>query len=680
MFVKPLQLSCVVLAICSAGIEAVAAQNVARLEARPASIRVTVGESVPFEVVALDDRGNVVDAPVRIAAPRRAARIRNGQLEGLLPGEYEIFATLTRPDASGGQPATLTVPLVVNWPSVTEVQIRTEPGTLYDGTTIRHWGVAVHADRSTRPDAEFVWTSSDHGVATVDLFGNVTARSVGTVTISATFQRIAAQVMYEVRPLPATRLEIEGGLNEVRTGDVQTFTAVARSANGAVVDDVPIVWSHSYTPPAHVIAPGAPGQLAAGKFVADVPGVYTVMASAGPLNSRRTFRAVPREAVQQLDVVGVDRQSRSRTTDFWVFEGVDGRDYALTGSKLADGHAFMWDVTDPANIFKTDSIQVDARSVNDVKVSPDARYATMTREGASNRRNGVVILDLADPAHPTIASTFDEGLTGGVHNAFPTNDYVFVLSGGDKYVILDVRDIYNPKYVSEYNHPDSRVHDVWVHDGIAYSAEWATGVVVVDVGNGRWGGTIENPVFVTSYPVPSGTTHAVFPYRSQSTGTFYLFIGDENMNRRGLANAGSGAPRGDYATPYDPTTGTGGTLLSTQGYIEVIDFSDRERPHMVARYEASEFGTHNIWVQDDKLYQAYYEGGLRVVDVSGELMGNLYTQGREIAVYRPGDPTGFVPNSPMVWSAMPHKGHVFFSDTNSGLWAVKLQPKDRPVM
>ena len=680
MFVRSLQLGYIVLAICSAGIEALVAQDVARLEARPASVRVTVGESVPFEVVALDDRGNVVDAPVRIAAPRRAARIQDGQLEGLEPGEYEIFATLTLPDASGRQLATLTVPLVVNWPSVAGVEIHTEPGTLYDGTTIRHWGVALHADGSTRPDAEFVWASSDPGVATVDPFGNVTARSVGTVTIAATFQRIAAQMTYEVRPLPATRLEIEGGLAEVRTGDVQTFTAVATSANGTVVDDVPIVWTHSYTPLPNVIAPGAPGQLAAGKFVADVPGVYTVMASAGPLNSRRTFRAVPREAVQQLDVVGVGRQSRSRTTDFWVFEGVDGRDYALTGSKLADGHAFVWDVTDPANIFKTDSIKVDARSVNDVKVSPDARYATLTREGASNRRNGVVILDLADPAHPTIASTFDEGLTGGVHNAFPTDDYLFALSGGDKYVILDVRDIYNPKYVSEYNHPDSRVHDVWVHDGIAYSAEWGTGVVVVDVGNGRWGGTIESPVFVTSYPVPTGTTHAVFPYRSESTGTFYLFIGDENMNRRGLANAGSGAPRGDYQTPYDPTSGTGGTLLSTQGYIQVIDFSDPERPQMVARYEVTEFGTHNIWVQDDKLYQAYYEGGLRIVDVSGELMGNLYTQGREIAVYRPGDPTGFVPNSPMVWSAMPHKGHVFFSDTNSGLWAVKLQPKDRPVM
>ena len=158
----------------------------------------------------------------------------------------------------------------------------------------------------------------------------------------------------------------------------------------------------------------------------------------------------------------------------------------MTGTWGANGWAYFWDVTDPTSDEKTDSIHVDARTVNDVKVSPDARYAALSREGASNRDNGAVILDLADPAHPVIASTFDtNGVTGGVHNMFATEDYLFALAGGDKYVIIDVTDLSNPRYVSEYNHPNSRIHDVWVHDGVAYSSEWENGVVVVDVGNGR---------------------------------------------------------------------------------------------------------------------------------------------------------------------------------------------------
>jgi hypothetical protein len=367
--------------------------------------------------------------------------------------------------------------------------------------------------------------------------------------------------------------------------------------------------------------------------------------------------------------------SNVHTSDLWVFEGMDGRDYAITGTWGGDGWAYFWDVTDPTNPVRTDSLQIDARTVNDVKASPNGRYAALSREGASNRRNGVVILDMADPAHPVVASTFEsDGVTGGVHNLFATDDYLFALADGDKYVIIDVRDPYAPKYVSEYNHPESRIHDVWVHDGIAYSSEWQNGVVVVDVGNGRWGGTIENPVFVTNVPYPVGATHAAFPYFQESTGKFYLFLGDEILTRRGLAFEGYGS---DDA--YDPETGEGGVQSPSSGYIHVIDFTDPEHPIDVARYEQPEFGTHNIWVEEDKLYVAYYEGGLRIVDVSGELKGNLATQGREIAVFKPFDPFGYMANQPNVWGPQPYKGHIFFSDFNSGLWSARLLPKGRPV-
>ena len=91
-----------------------------------------------------------------------------------------------------------------------------------------------------------------------------------------------------------------------------------------------------------------------------------------------------------------------------------------------------------------------------------------------------------------------------------------------------------------------------------------------------------------------------------------------------------------------------------------------------------EAGSHNLWVEDDILYVAYYNGGLRVVDVSGELMGDLYEQGREIASFLPLDPQGYIANAPFVWGAQPYKGHIFFSDWHSGLWAVKLLPKKNP--
>ena len=658
-------------AVSLAGAEApLAAQTAVRIEAEPSSLVMERGARAEFSVRLLDGQGNVVDEPLRVAAPRQGLSLDGTGVTALEVGEYEIVATTVRL-GPGGRPLQLAIPVVVGWPPVARVEV-TGAGPVYVGAATSHAAIALHADGTRRPRAEFAWTVDDPGRAEVDAFGRVTGRAQGPVRVRAAFEGATGALEQHVAAFPGAAISIDGGEGgaEVRTGDVQTFRAVVRDAAGDEVAGAPIQWSHRYEPSHGVMAPPAPGQMEGGKFVADVPGEFTVVARSGPLRAARTFEVVPRKVVRAMEVVGRGRQERVYSTDFWIFEGVDGRDYALVGAKQSDGHGFVFDVTDPDNVIKTDSIQVDARSINDVKVSPDGRYASLTREGASNRRNGVVILDLADPAHPKIAAEYTEGLTGGVHNAFPTNDYLFALSNGDKYVILDVRDIYNPKYVSEYDHPDSRVHDVWVHDGIAYSAEWGTGLVAVDVGNGRWGGAIDNPVLISAYPVPTGATHAAFPYVSESAGKFYIFIGDEILTREGMAWEGVGP---DYRQKYDPATGRGGYPRASWGYIQVIDFDDPESPKMVARYEVSEFGTHNIWVEDDILYQAYYEGGMRLVDVSGELMGNLYTQGREIAVYKAFDPVGFIPNSPGAWSVMPHKNLVWFADINSGLWAMRFE-------
>ncbi len=670
-------LPCAAALLAGAVPAALAAQETAlRIVATPPMVEVTVGRSAPLEVRVVDASGSPTDVAVRFAAPRSALRYRDGRVQGYRAGSYEIIATAVLGAGTDGTPPELRIPVTVAWPPITEVRTNASAERLFVGTTLTHHPVALHEDGTRRPEPSFTWRSSDPAVASVDPFGTVTGLAEGSATISlAVDGRTLAERSYRVELFPADALTIEGGADAARTGDVLRFRARGR-AGSAEVAELPVTWAYTFVPDDSIRAPGAAATIEEGAFVAEVPGRYTVLAVSGPLVARHTVHVRGREAVQEVELVGRGPVTSSHTSDLWVFEGVDGRDYAITGTWVASGWAFFWDVTDPANIVKVDSLQVDARTVNDVKVSPDGRYAALSREGASDRRNGVVILDMADPANPVVASTFESnGVTGGVHNMFATDDYLFALAGGDKYVIIDVRDPYAPRFVSEYNHPDSRIHDVWVHDGIAYSSEWQTGVVVVDVGNGRWGGSIEDPVFVTAVPYPVGATHAAFPYHQESTGKFYLFLGDEISGGAGSPWAGEGADN----QPYDPVTGEGGVQGRMSGYLHVIDFTDPENPRDVARYEVPEAGTHNMWVEDDVLYQAYYKGGLRVVDVSGELMGDLGRQGREIAVYKPQDPGGFLPNQVSVWGGQPYKGNVFFSDMNSGLWVAKVLPKGRPI-
>jgi hypothetical protein len=644
--------------------------RVASLRAEPAELRITAGSAVAFRVIALDADGNAVeDAVVRVTARRSgdgAVLVRGDSVMAISAGANLIIATVVLPPEAERQPVTLEVPVVVAWPAVARVDVKTTDHVLYTSTTLRHTAAAFHGDGSERPRPDIAWSSSDPALATVDRFGNVTAHAAGPVTITAAVDGLRGSVTHDVRAFPGTSLRLEAGATGVRTGDVVTLDARTLTAAGSVLTDAPVDYTFTFTPDDSIRAPGAAGIIRGDRFVGEVPGTYIVSAFVGPLVARTAIDVRPRDAVREIEFVGHGPVRDVHTSDLWVWQGMDGRDYAVTGTWGADGWAYFWDVTDPSSIVKTDSVRVDARTVNDVKVSPDGRYAAISREGASDRRNGLVILDLSDPAHPTIASRYDD-VTGGVHNMFATNDYLYALSNGEKFIIIDVRDIAVPKFAAEYDHPDSRVHDVWVEDGLAYTSEWQTGVVIVDVGNGRWGGSPQNPVFVTSIPYPVGRTHAAFPYRQQSSGRTYLFLGDEIIGR------GEGAA---WRGPPDQGA-RGGVPEVTSGYYHVIDVTDPMNPADVARYEVSEFGTHNIWIEDDILFAAYYEGGVRMVDISGELLGNLAEQGREIAVFKSYDPEGFIANAAMVWGAQAYDGHIFFADHYSGLWAAKMLPKRR---
>lgn len=651
-----------------------AAPRVARLVVEPSPIAVEAGQTVPVKLTAYDAHGNVIPdvAGIRWSAPRAALAVGPDGVKGIKAGSWQVVVSSVPPDTLT-QPVRVTVPVTVTWPAIKTVELSAEPGRLYTGVSLPHSARALHADGTMRPSSATTvrWRSSNEAVATVDRYGTVTGLKAGTVTISAEAEGARAEQRYTVAGNPVASLTIDLASETVKTGEVVHLTATARRASGATVSDVPITWSYTYTPDDTIAAPGATGVIDRGLFAAEVPGRYTLLASAGGLTARKVVSAETRDARRRINVEGRGSITHVHTSDFWPWTGKDGRDYALVGTWGGDGWAYVMDITNLSNPVRTDSVQVDARVINDVTVSPDGRYGVLSREGASNRVNGVVILDLATPAHPKVAATVTENLTGGVHNMFATNDYLFAISGGDKYVIIDVRDITKPKVVGEYNHPDSRVHDVWVRDGVAYSSEWGTGVVAVDVGNGKWGGSIEHPKLIATYPTTSGATHEIYPYFQARTGKLYLFLGDEIMSRQGRAWEGT-----NYLQAINEK---GGVPQTSAGYTHIVDFTDPEHPKNIAKYHQEEFGAHDIIVEDDVMYQAYYDGGLRVVDVSGELVGNLAEQRREIAVYKPFDPKGYTANAAFVMNAMPWKGHILFTDFNSGLWVAKLQQKEVAV-
>ncbi len=652
-----------------AGAPAQEPPEAAEISVEPSSLTLEVGQKQQLSATVRDAAGEVIESPViYFSRARRSVGVSGtGELEAYRPGTFEIIALVPKPGVAFSRrnlddTVSTTVRVTIPAPPLATAEFLKLPARFYAETRVRLQTRVVDASGAERSDVALRFTSSDPEVAEINALGTATLKTPGDVTFTVAADDVSRELKLSVAANNTASLQLEASTLSARTGDVIHFTASPRDSSGKEIAGLPVQYAFQSRNAEYGLGdPGSGLVTPDGRFVADLPGEYTIVAASGRHTTSVTVAIEPRAIRREIEVLGQGRVSDRATSDLWIWEGPDGRDYAVTGTHSADGHAYFWDVTEPANMQLVDTIKVDARTVNDVKVSEDGRIAVISREGASNQRNGLLILDVSDLYNQgaQVLARYDDQLTGGVHNVFMYEDHVYALSAGQRYDIINIEDPQNPHRVSsfEMDTPGHSIHDVWVTDGIAYSSNWNDGVVAVDVGGGGQGGSPRNPVFLGNTPYPNGWNHAAFPFRSASTGRFYMIGGDEAGLRGG-------------------TPGYPGEPQRYQGWVHIYEWDDWNEPKEVARYEVPEAGTHNLWVDEENevLYVAYYQGGLRVVDISGELLGDLYRQGREIAYFLPFDPEGYVPNAPFTWGPQPHKGNIFFSDYNSGLWAVRLKP------
>jgi len=622
------------------------------------SLELRVNERIQLEAEVLNAEGELLpDTVVFFSRARRSLVVsREGELQAIKPGVHTISAMTLGTDRIRKD-----FEVTVLFPPITRVDWEQASHTFYTGTTLDLAFEVRDSLNVIRSIDDLIISSSNQSIFSVNEFNQLSLHTAGSAQLNVLAGTEQFSWPVEVVENKATSMSlavINSSSEAIKTGDVLHFKASVMEMNGKPLANMPVQYSFVAYPDDQ-LGQGSSAQIAQdGRFVANHPGKYSIIARSGAIQGTINITVEPRKVRRSLEVIGKGIVPDVKTSDLWVWEGVDGRDYAITGTWGARGEAFLWDVTDPSNIHTIDTVQVDARTVNDVKVSEDGTIAVITREGASNRKNGIIILDVTNPAETKILSEYTDGLTGGVHNTFIYENHVYAVNNGRKYDIINIEDPRNPYTVGvfELDTPGHSIHDVWIEDGIAYSSNWGDGVVVVDVGSTNSadmpgaGGSPNNPTPLGSYSYPSGWNHAAFPFKSKSTGKFYVAAGDE-------------------AFPYG---------LDTQGpnraagWIHFIEFDGWDNPDEVARYQVPEAGSHNYWIENDVMYAAFYNGGLRVVDVSGDLMGDLYEQGREIALFLPSDPNAAIPNSTFTWGPQPYKGLIFLSDWNSGIWAVKL--------
>jgi len=337
-------------------------------------------------------------------------------------------------------------------------------------------------------------------------------------------------------------------------------------------------------------------------------------------------------------------------------------DYAYTttwGFRDAVGNAIkIWNVAGVSAPVLVDSVIVpNATTLGDIQVSDDGQLLVVATEFSPG---SIMIYSLADPTKPQLITRYTSALTDpGVHTAEVQRVggklYAFLCvdptaSSPARLVIVDLSNPASPQQVFTAAMGSPYVHDVFVREGILFTALWDQGMRIWDIGGGGHGGTVATPVVLGNVVNVGGKAHNIWWFHNGINGEKkYAFIGEE---------------------------GPGSTLSSASGDIHVIDVSDFASPHEVAFYHLAGAGTHNFSVDETRgvIYAAYYNGGVRAIDITGDLSScdaasksgdgrcDLGLMGREVA-HAPEEALPVY-----VWGVQVVGQYVYASDMLNGVW------------
>jgi hypothetical protein len=636
-------------------------QPIAKVEVQPSGGEVPIGGKMKFSARALDAAGQVVTgAQIGWFV---GGDVGDVDSTGEFIGGYQGYARVTAvgfiPGVQGSQVFGAALVHVLPEPAA-RIVLDPRPTRMVAGSrlTISAAAFSRHGDRRSDP---VTFTSSNPRVATVTTDGRLRAINAGRATITAASGPATETLALQVLPNTIARVNVEPATVNVRTGDVVKLTATARSGAGRPVGDVAVDWAVSAGSGVSEIDPS-------GTFVAELAGDYTVTASIGGKEADAVVHVAPREVGRGMEVRGRVPITMS-AAEVWVHPS--GTCAYL--STIAD-RVYAIDITDVTHPKIVDSMMTNARIVNDVMTTEDGKYGVFSREGASDRKNGIVVFDASNPCHPRPVSEYTQTVSGGVHSSYVFKGYAYITDDATGSMrVIDIQDPQHPKEVARWQTEQTEagryLHDIMVVDGLAYLAYWNDGLVILDVGNGMKGGSPTNPQFVSQFKYDLTATYArVWQLFGQGfvRGTHtawrhgrYVFVGDEVY----------------AAHPYKGLQ-DGNNL--TFGRLHVIDVSDITKPREVAWYEPTDGGVHNVWVVGDTLYLGNYQGGARAVDISGELKGDLLREGREMSWILTVDSLGHR-RAPFAWGAVVRDGNIFVPDINTGLWILRLEAKQQLV-
>src|SRR2546422_1482446 len=412
--------------------------QIAKVEVQPSGGEVPIGGKMKFTARPLDASGQVV--PGAEIGWFVGGDVGDVDSTGEFTGGYQGYARVTAVGfvrgVQGSQVFGAALVHVMPEPPA-RIVLDPRPTRLVAGSrlTVSATPFSRHGDRRTDP---VTFTSSNPRVATVTSDGRLRALSAGRATITATSARATEILALQVLPNTIARISVEPPTSNVRTGDVVKLTATARGADGRPIGDVAVDW-------ALIAGPGVAQIDPSGTFVAELAGDYTLTATIGANGADAVVHGVSGEVGRGIEVRGRVPITMS-AAEVWIHPS--GSCAYL--STIAD-RVYAIDITDVTHPKIVDSMMTNARIVNDVMTTEDGKYGVFSREGASDRKNGIVVFDASNPCHPKPVSEYTQTVSGGVHSSYVYKGHAYITDDATGSMrVIDIQDPQHPKEVARW--------------------------------------------------------------------------------------------------------------------------------------------------------------------------------------------------------------------------------------
>jgi len=332
-----------------------------------------------------------------------------------------------------------------------------------------------------------------------------------------------------------------------------------------------------------------------------------------------------------------------------TFEGHFGGDIyatAVSGNYAYVGqgqHLVVLDISNPSQPFELGRIHtIDITS--DIKISGSYAYVT-------SDNGGLVIVDISDPAAPTLAGSYDTGYALGVA---VSSNYAYVADDENGLVIIDISNPAAPTLAGSYD-TAGYAKGVAVSGNYAYVADHHNGLVIIDISNPAV------PTLAGSYDT------AGYAFGVAVSGSYAYVASNNGLVIVNVNNPAAPTLTGSYGiaglTMGVVVSGSYAYVTDGNNGLVIVDISNPAAPTLAGSYDTEEYAR-GVAVSGSYAYVAD-NSGLVIIDISNPA-APTYEGSYDLA----GDAQGVAVSG----------SYAYLADSNNGLVIIDINNPTVPTL